>query len=817
MNGSRPDLSRKDLTLGFLMIGSFLFVIHFDWLVRSIPAYGIDTLVFFPLIEEYRRWIQAGHLPLWSDSIFCGQPIVLQSEPPILHPFRLLLIWLTGRHADGFWLFFHSLLASAGMFAYARVLGASRFSGLWGALAAALGGYFTVQTTHIHTYAGAAWIPVELLITEKILGNRNPFFYSGLLAAVFGLQWLSGHAQMPILSAYYLGLYTILRAWFFTEKRKSFAESWKQPALVAGGLTLGLGLAFIQIGPLVEVVSQTERAGGISFSDSAYGSLPPWGLLLPIFPAFYGTEGPSDKVKFWLSSAGGQVGPWDLHFYAGTSIALLALYALWRGKANVLVRTHGVLLVFILLFVLGKWGPLYWLLRHLPGLHVSRVPARALGLVFFSLLSLAALGMERLLANGPQTSPDWRKLLRRTILALLGIWFLCGTVLRLANDPIQEKFQKITLRAEEKRLASLGLTDAQTREERFKHAGWRAQTVHSQLLAATSPFSLPAWTNLAFLGLSGFLVAGLLNAAPSRRKYWQIAVFLITALDLLWFAKASATRASDDDHSNKPPPYASTVDPSYRTFSLFDRADVSGIPWDDLRRALPVNMGAAWGLDSPDGDTSAGPTEIAALLDPLHLSYASGAERLRRAERHADRLRTLAVGYVVSRREWGELPWPLVYEDSLVRVWKVPDPLPRAFVSGIPDLEESRWKSALSDPEPSEASIRLLSELASSLHGRVESLPTDTPDTARFEVSLESAGTFIRTTRYAPGWRAFVDEKEVPIQKALGLFQGIPLETGRHTLRFEYRPQSFVKGAIVSATSAALLLSLLAASWLRRR
>ena len=54
-----------------------------------------------------------------------------------------------------------------------------------------------------------------------------------------------------------------------------------------------------------------------------------------------------------------------------------------------------------------------------------------------------------------------------------------------------------------------------------------------------------------------------------------------------------------------------------------------------------------------------------------------------------------------------------------------------------------------------------------------------------------TASQLLRREAFYPGWRASIDGANVQVSKADGLFQTINLATGRHSIRFSYRPTHF--------------------------
>lgn len=85
-------------------------------------------------------------------------------------------------------------------------------------------------------------------------------------------------------------------------------------------------------------------------------------------------------------------------------------------------------------------------------------------------------------------------------------------------------------------------------------------------------------------------------------------------------------------------------------------------------------------------------------------------------------------------------------------------------------------------------------------------------------VKTEQPGYLVLTDSWYPGWEAFVDGQRAQIHRADYIFRALDIQPGAHSVVFEYRPQPFYYGAIVSGTS--LLVSGVVTGiiyWQRRR
>lgn len=79
------------------------------------------------------------------------------------------------------------------------------------------------------------------------------------------------------------------------------------------------------------------------------------------------------------------------------------------------------------------------------------------------------------------------------------------------------------------------------------------------------------------------------------------------------------------------------------------------------------------------------------------------------------------------------------------------------------------------------------------------------------EASAKVDGMLVLADQYDPGWQAYVDGQQVPVQIVNGFMRGVPLKSGGHEVEFVYRPRSFLYGVVSASFGfvAALLIMLL--------
>jgi uncharacterized membrane protein YfhO len=81
------------------------------------------------------------------------------------------------------------------------------------------------------------------------------------------------------------------------------------------------------------------------------------------------------------------------------------------------------------------------------------------------------------------------------------------------------------------------------------------------------------------------------------------------------------------------------------------------------------------------------------------------------------------------------------------------------------------------------------------------------PERVEIEADVSAPGYLVLTDLHYPGWKAFVDDREVPISRANYLFHAVRLAPGHSVVRFEYQPRSFRIGIALSAATAVLIVA----------
>jgi hypothetical protein len=159
--------------------------------------------------------------------------------------------------------------------------------------------------------------------------------------------------------------------------------------------------------------------------------------------------------------------------------------------------------------------------------------------------------------------------------------------------------------------------------------------------------------------------------------------------------------------------------------------------------------------------------------------------------------------------------------DPAVSVFENTRVLPRAFIafsSHVVPSHAAAWDAIhAADFDPARAVV--LEAQKTGVGGQTSDSNASvktvgySPNTISLETNAASVGILVLSEVYFPGWRAWVDDREVDILRADFLYRAVELPAGAHRVLFRYDPGSFKLGlGLFGATITALI-----AAWIWRR
>lgn len=753
-------------------------------------------LWFYGQVETLVRIVAAGSWPVWDPYLAFGQPLVANPGAQVLYPWTWLNFLLEPSTYYTVYIVSHHLLAAAGFYALAGRLGISRPGSLIAATLWAVSGPLLSFVNLWQHFAGAAWIPWVLVAADRALAKPRVdrvLAWGGLVA----LQVLAGSLEMVLVGA---ALSTVVLVRRLAPLEGAAARGGRVAAASAAAV-FALGLSAALWLPALDLLGASRRQG-LEAGIRTFWSLHPASLPQVLWPVVLDDLPLADQAKKLLFDGRE---PFLASIYVGLSALPLVAAAL-LARSRLVLALLAVTLPAVV-FALGRHTPVYDLaLQAVPPLGMFRFPSKLMIVPAFSWALLAGLGFDR-----------WSTLSLRRVRAVswvstLGVAVSAAAAIAVAVAP---------------------------------------QRLGAWLLAGDASV---LWPVGAKLFAAAALAATLALLARAGRLSGAVAVALVAA-DLL-VAHRGLNATIPKQLLLAPPPTLGAIEVRGPT-RIFAFAYVSRVIGRELRRPQirDAFTAAAEPPLSASARTAIGLQEYlaysAASRWGLYSGYwadslAIGSQKLynldlflQAVEETPGFLRMLRVGavsHVIAIHTEGleELAPVATFASPFkrpIRVYRVPDPLPRVYVvGGARAVDGYPAYQALVDPgfdptaeivvpsgspvwhEASAAAVR-----APGRGGVLRALAYGA-DRIRASVTMDRHGYLAVADAWAPGWVALVDGVEAPVLRANVAFRAVPVPPGEHEVELAYRPPGLRTGLIVSAACAlAGLLAAVLAARVRRQ
>lgn len=384
-----PEPTARGVAYGLLAIAAS-FPALIPALLGQIPAHR-DLLVFFLPMKLYLgQRLASGDLPLWDPFTEAGAPFMANLQSQVFYLPNVVTSLLPVAWAYGLFLAIHLVAAAWGMFAWARVYQLSRAAAAFAALAFALGGPFIASWEFSSIVASAAWIPSACWAAVRLAEAPRARYLVALVLAIGGLG-LGGEPHTALAGAAMAFAFSIAAPVRPGEQRRP----GRRAAVVALAGILGGALIAVQLVPFVELVSLSDRSGGMSLELSTMHSVGGGDLLGVLAP----DPGAYD------SASGAARGQAYLRLQYHGAVALLALAAalvtIPRRRRN-RATAAAALAVLVVGWALaaGDALPLFPFLHRVGLLDTLRYPVKFIVPASAALALLAAFGLETLATGG---------------------------------------------------------------------------------------------------------------------------------------------------------------------------------------------------------------------------------------------------------------------------------------------------------------------------------------------------------------------------------------------------------------------------------
>ncbi len=754
-------------------------------------------------ITEHRT--QYGEEPLWTNSMFGGMPANMISMQTEGNFFSFILSAMNKMRPIGF-IFF-------AMIGFYLVLLAYNIN-LWLAMSGAIAFGFCAYNFQIieagHNSKMVAIGMASYALAAMVYTLRHRQWLGGVLFGIaVSLSVLAGHPQMTYYIAFVM-LAVIVAEWVKAYRTRKIPAIFKRTVILVVAGVLGLASNLDSLLPNLEYSKQTMR-GGSELTDNtqhteglqidyatawSYGKVESFNLFIPNFygGSSNGELSQQSEVYKALKSNGVKEADqiikrmplyWgDVAFtggpaYLGAISVFLFIFGLFIVRHPVKWFLLGCTVIVLML----SWGKnLMWFTElffyHVPMYDKFRAVSSILTALQFSVPLLGILAVKEVFDGNMDNKVFWRGL-KFTLYTIGGFTLLMALFPGLAGS-----FQG---QADSQLPEWLTGALIEDRKSLLRMDAWRSLGL---MIAAAA---------LLFLGIRkkikpvyAYITLGvliLIDLYPVDKRYLNSDNFVSPKQVNNYFTLRPVDKVILQDTS------------TYRvldlTKNIFNDASVSY-----YHHSIGGYHGAKLQRYQDIIDRHLQP-EISSLMGGLNkiTSYAQIDSLLQKQQI----LNMLNAKYIIVNNKQ-----PLINHAALSNAW---------FVNTLEIAEDANAEMAALD----RIDVRTTAVFDQKFATFLPKEPVIAPTAATINLTSYKANRLIYQSSassegiavfseiyYDKGWKAYIDEQEVPILRADYLLRALVIPQGEHTITFEYKPESYYKGQIyASIASSFLILSLL--------
>jgi|TARA_B100001971_G_scaffold7377_1_gene6045 uncharacterized membrane protein YfhO len=696
------------------------------------------------------------------------------------------------------------------MFLFLKKIRISEFGSLVGSIVYLLSGRFAISLwVGLPNYA--PWVmltPLVFLLIENFFEKKN-LRYALYVSIPLALIILGAHAQYFFFTIFIVSLYFIFRLVTLIKERVNIRVIFKLIFYIALIFVFMTSLSAIQLLPSLEFSKNSIRLQDFTFEFASSISYEPWTLITLAIPNFFGSY--LDNT-YWGSYAF-----WQKNIYIGILPLIFVFFSLFCPK-NKHYLFFLFLLVFSFLFALGKYFPLYYLFYNLPLFNLFRAPTRILFFFNFSMIVLAAFGVDFLFYKVKEKYVN-RKLIKKIIgifivlsliitLSTLSVFLFKGSILNIGENILDRKFD-------------------------FEQEGLNSYDFYSSKIEAAYNKIFFGLISLSiFFGLGVLLVLYLYKGKYNiNRKYIKFIIILIICLDLgLYSSNFIDVKDSKEIFSTN----------KFIDYLLQDNGHFRIL--DTTTHTLPQHLtmrNSIYKINGYDGMirvdyqnfVSAGsgielkPTTIISLknitasiiYDMLNVKYIISNDILngkqyKRIKNITTYLYVNNADYSIFDKKIFEAGYEAVSEQDTY-IYLNLNAFPKAFVVPNAIVFDNKEKilDAIVDNQLDFKDSVILEQntnkpLTNKGSFKEAKINLYSPNKVIATVNLKTPGYLVLADTFDKGWKAYDNGKETKVFRANYILRGVYLEKGNHEVIFKYEPGSYKLGRIISIISLSIIL-----------
>jgi len=743
---------------------------------------GDSILHYYPLSKFMAGILRSKSLPLWNPYLLCGTPFLAANETLVFNPLNIFYLLFPVDKAFGYINMIELFLAGLFMYLFLREIKLCKSASLVGSIVFMFNGFFITWMEHLDFVSSGIWLPLILLFFERMFNRRSKLFYAILAGIALSMSILCGLIQISLYVWLGATLYVIVRIFQLEKNRFQFF------IFSIIGFIVGLGLSAVQILPTAELIALSQRYL-VPFKFSLLDIKVLRHLITFVIPDFFGS--PVARNYCGLTNYV------ELCGYIGILPILLLCLTFFKRKDNWLF-TFWVMATLSLLIYLKT--PIEVLFYLIPGYAKGTEASRIIFLYTFSAAALAGLGFDFLVTTKYEES-----VIKKFIKIVFG--FLIVISLFLFSFYIFLNVYKTTLLLKSQKITYPVVKGFNFVSPTFLEI---ISQSYERFLRYYHPFSPTVWLPLLFISAALLLFIFYLKYKNCLR--FKIMVIMLIIIDLFYFGMKFLTFSSPQ-----------MTYPTLESIEFLKKDKEFWRATSTYDVFIPNSL-MAYNIYTTDGYMSLFPKRyfefISCLTKTKGDKYSFKYIWLGNVD--SPLLNLLNIKYILTKDLLVNNRLKLVYNKEIL-VYQNKDVLPRAFI--VPRIKVIKDKDLifreLNSPAFNPREYIILEEeagigLTDSAKLESEVLITQyLPQRVSINAHLSGNGFLFLSDTYYPGWKVYVDGRKERMYRANYTFRAVYLSRGRHTIKFIYKPLSFILGLYLSIST--FIITLIGIIFLLRR
>ncbi|HOK41729.1 MAG TPA: hypothetical protein PLD27_11905, partial [bacterium] len=373
-------MKKKNLFLIILILFVFLLLFfHRFFIYGELLFYGDVYWYFIPVRKIISEYIINFKIPLWLNSLNCGFPIFSAAQYGIFNPLQFIFYFLKEQElAYTLLVIISYIILYFSSYIYFKHKFKSIIISIFCSSLFSFFGFNLLSYLYVPLIVAISLLPLSFYCIEKYVNSLQKK-YLCFIGLIISFQILNGHPQIPFINIIGLFFHTLILLFLKKEKINKYLYFYSALILV---LLLAFGIAAIQILPLYQLSKYSVRAHtDLSHSIPLY----PHSLISFVFYNFFGSDAENSFIGPPFGSGN--------ELYTGILTIFFFIISIKNLNKKKSIKYYLFLFIFFLLIALGRFSPIYFIIKNIFIFKKFRAISRFVLLVNFYQIIISGYGL----------------------------------------------------------------------------------------------------------------------------------------------------------------------------------------------------------------------------------------------------------------------------------------------------------------------------------------------------------------------------------------------------------------------------------------